>query len=406
MQIHKTIKPIFVCKFQCVGPECLMTCCGRNWSITIDKKTHQKYVLSSRADIASIAKENLVLLRKGKNNYSRVKLNEKGECPFVDENKLCMIHRDLGEEALSHTCSTYPRRSTRYQDETRHTLTLSCPEVVRRVLFDPDAMLLQEQDELVAGYKTNLIGQRQSASQTQQVIHLFAWNLIQSPSGNIEENLMALAQFILCLQHVNFDLHNRFAEVEDFYEALLNELQSGKSLLSSGHLAKSNAMKYLALSVMGTNVAKDSARDGFILEGHQLIASYLDVASISDAAELETKFDAINQQWHRLCENSCLSEPYVLRNYLLYKLYSSYFPGKNMATIMRQFYRIVLDFFYIKCILSVRSMQGEIDQQVVMKTIASLSEKTMHRSDMDARMDFAIDKINGGDDLSCLLLIG
>ncbi|PDP93082.1 flagellin lysine-N-methylase [Enterobacter cloacae] len=406
MQIHKTIKPIFVCKFHCVGPECLMTCCGRNWSISIDKKTHQKYVLSSRADIASIAKENLVLLRKGKNSYSRVKLNEKGECPFVDENKLCMIHRDLGEEALSHTCSTYPRSSTRYQDETRHTLTLSCPEVVRRVLFDPDAMLLQEQDELVAGYKTNLIGQRQSASQTQQVIHLFAWNLIQSPSGNIEENLMALAQFILCLQHVNFDLHNRFAEVEDFYEALLNELQSGKSLLSSGHLAKSNAMKYLALSVMGTNVAKDSARDGFILEGHQQIASYLDVAGISDEAELEAKFDAINQQWHRLCETSCLSEPYVLRNYLLYKLYSSYFPGKNMATIMRQFYRIVLDFFYIKCVFSVRSMQGEIDQQVVMKTIASLSEKTMHRSDMDARMDFAIDKINGGDDLSCLLLIG
>ncbi|MHC9001975.1 flagellin lysine-N-methylase [Enterobacter adelaidei] len=405
MQIHKTIKPIFVCKFQCVGPECLMSCC-RGWTINIDKKTHQKYVLSSHADIAAIAKENLILQRKGKNSYSRVKLNEKGDCPFFDENKLCMVHRDLGEEALSHTCSTYPRSSTRYQDETRHTMTLSCPEVVRRVLFDPDAMLLQEQDALVASYKTNLIGQRQSVSQTQQVIHLFAWNLIQSPSRNIEENLMALAQFILCLQYVNFDLHNKFAEVENFYETLLNELQSGKSLIDSRNLAKSNAMKYLALSVMGTNVAKDSVRDGFILEGHQEIASYLDVAGISDAKELEAKFDAINQQWHKLCAHSCLSEPYVLRNYLLYKLYSSYFPGKNTATIMRQFYRIVLDFFYIKCILSVRSMQGEIDQRVVMKTIASLSEKTMHNQTIDARMDFAIDKINGGDDLSCLLLIG
>ncbi len=382
-----------------------MSCC-RGWTINIDKKTHQKYVLSSHADIATIAKENLILQRKGKNSYSRVKLNEKGDCPFIDENKLCMVHRDLGEEALSHTCSTYPRSSTRYQDETRHTMTLSCPEVVRRVLFDPDAMLLQEQDALVASYKTNLIGQRQSVSQTQQVIHLFAWNLIQSPSRNIEENLMALAQFILCLQYVNFDLHNKFAEVENFYETLLNELQSGKSLIDSRNLAKSNTMKYLALSVMGTNVAKDSARDGFILERHQQIASYLDVAGISDAAELEDKFDAINQQWHKLCDHSCLSEPYVLRNYLLYKLYSSYFPGKNTATIMRQFYRIVLDFFYIKCILSVRSMQGEIDQRVVMKTIASLSEKTMHNQTIDARMDFAIDKINGGDDLSCLLLIG
>lgn len=382
-----------------------MSCC-RGWTINIDKKTHQKYVLSSHAGIAAIAKENLILQRKGKSNYSRVRLNEKGDCPFIDENKLCMVHRDLGEEALSHTCSTYPRSSTRYQDETRHTMTLSCPEVVRRVLFDPDAMLLQEQDELVARYKTNLIGQRQSVSQTQQVIHLFAWNLIQSPSRNIEENLMALAQFILCLQHVNFDLHNKFSEVENFYGALLNELQSGKSLIDSGNLTNSNAMKYLALSVMGTNVAKDSARDGFILEGHQQIAAYLNIAGSDDAAELEAKFDKINQQWHKLCEDSCLSEPYVLRNYLLYKLYSSYFPGKNTATVMRQFYRVVLDFFYVKFILSVKSMQGEIDQQVVMKTIASLSEKTMHNSTIDARMDFAIDKINGGDDLSCLLLIG
>lgn len=382
-----------------------MSCC-RGWTINIDKKTHQKYVLSSHAGIAAIAKENLILQRKGKSNYSRVRLNEKGDCPFIDENKLCMVHRDLGEEALSHTCSTYPRSSTRYQDETRHTMTLSCPEVVRRVLFDPDAMLLQEQDELVARYKTNLIGQRQSVSQTQQVIHLFAWNLIQSPSRNIEENLMALAQFILCLQHVNFDLHNKFSEVENFYGALLNELQSGKSLIDSGNLANSNAMKYLALSVMGTNVAKDSARDGFILEGHQQIAAYLNIAGSDDAAELEAKFDKINQQWHKLCEDSCLSEPYVLRNYLLYKLYSSYFPGKNTATVMRQFYRVVLDFFYVKFILSVKSMQSEIDQQVVMKTIASLSEKTMHNSTIDARMDFAIDKINGGDDLSCLLLIG
>jgi lysine-N-methylase len=46
--------------------------------------------------------KNLILQRKGKNRYSRVKLNEKGDCPFIDENKLCMVHRDLGEEALAY----------------------------------------------------------------------------------------------------------------------------------------------------------------------------------------------------------------------------------------------------------------------------------------------------------------
>lgn len=405
MQIHKTIKPIFVSKFQCVGPECLMSCC-RGWTISIDKKTHGKYISSTHADISRLAKENLIPLRKGKNNYSRVKLDEKGDCPFIDENKLCLIHRELGESALSHTCSTYPRGSTRYEDETRHTMTLSCPEVVRLVLFDADAMLLQEQETLRAVYKTNLIGRRQSMADVAQVIHLFAWNLIQSPSINVEENLMALAQFILCLQHVNFDLHNKFEQVEDYYEMLMAELKSGHSFLQANNIGQSNAMKYLALSVMGTNVARFSAREETILKGHKAIADYLDFANHHDTVELDKKFADLNLQWHGLCESSCLSEPHVLRNYLLYKMYSSYFPGNRIDTILRQFYRIVLDFYYLKVFLSVKSMQETIDQQVVMKTIAGFSEKTMHNQNIDARLDFAIDKINGGDDLSCLLLIG
>ncbi|MGC8401557.1 hypothetical protein ACP3P6_17155 [Enterobacter mori] len=53
--------------------------------------------------------------------------------------------------------------------------------MVRLVLFDADAMLLQEQETLRAVYKTNLIGRRQSMTDVTQVIHLFAWNLIQSP---------------------------------------------------------------------------------------------------------------------------------------------------------------------------------------------------------------------------------
>ena len=124
-------------------------------------------------EIAAIAKKNLILQRKGKNSYSRVKLNEKGTVLLSMKTSSAWSTAIWGRGALAYL-QHLPRSSTRYRDETRHTMTLSCPEVVRRVLFDPDAMLLQEQDELVAGYKTNLIGQRQSVSQTQQVIHLFA----------------------------------------------------------------------------------------------------------------------------------------------------------------------------------------------------------------------------------------
>ncbi|ANR80152.1 lysine-N-methylase [Kosakonia sacchari] len=405
MRHHKTVTPVFFDKFKCVGPDCLISCC-RSWKISIDKKTHQHYLSSSNPVIAAIAKENLIPVHNGKNEYSVIKLNEDKQCPFVDENRLCMVHRDLGEKALSRTCSTYPRGVRKYADEVRFSMTLSCPEVVRQVLFDPQSMLLQEKTTLVARSKVKLLQQQKPRDQVSQLVHLFAWNLAQAQSNNIEENLMALAQFILYLQMLNFDLQNNLAEVESFYSGLINELQNGRTLLRAQNTSRAASMKVDALTVMGKHVAKYASRDPLISHGHLQIADYLAITPEMGTAELSEKFTALDQQWKQLCQNSCLGEPHVLRNYLLYKLYESDFPGTNMATILRQFYRIVMDYFYLKTFLSVQSLHVEIDQTLVMKTIATFSEKTMHNSTINQRMDAAIDTINGGDDLSCLLLIG
>ncbi|MDN2485369.1 flagellin lysine-N-methylase [Kosakonia sacchari] len=405
MRHHKTVTPVFFDKFKCVGPDCLISCC-RSWKISIDKKTHQHYLSSSNPVIAAIAKENLIPVHNGKNEYSVIKLNEDKQCPFVDENRLCMVHRDLGEKALSRTCSTYPRGVRKYADEVRFSMTLSCPEVVRQVLFDPQSMLLQEKTTLVARSKVKLLQQQKPRDQVSQLVHLFTWNLAQAQSNNIEENLMALAQFILYLQMLNFDLQNNLAEVESFYSGLINELQNGRTLLRAQNTSRAASMKVDALTVMGKHVAKYASRDPLISHGHLQIADYLAITPEMGTAELSEKFTALDQQWKQLCQNSCLGEPHVLRNYLLYKLYESDFPGTNIATILRQFYRIVMDYFYLKTFLSVQSLHVEIDQTLVMKTIATFSEKTMHNSTINQRMDAAIDTINGGDDLSCLLLIG
>jgi lysine-N-methylase len=278
--------------------------------------------------------------------------------------------------------------------------------VARLVLFDADSMMQHESEQLLANAKTNLIGQRQPVSQVSQVIHLFAWNLIQAPTHNIEENLMALAHFILYLQRIEFNLHQRFDEAQAYYHLLLNDLQTGESLLTAQPSAQSLALKVRALAVLGSLVANDASRDGYVTQGHRQVAEFLNVAELQDGAALGEKFATIDAQWLTLRQTSCLAAPHVLRNYLLYKIYHSHFPGTDVATVMRQFYRMVLDYFYIKHLLSVKSLTEEVDQPLVLKTLASLAEKKLHSSTLDQRMNKAIDMINAGDDLSCLLLIG
>ncbi|MGU3413203.1 flagellin lysine-N-methylase [Enterobacteriaceae bacterium C34A] len=405
MQIHKVIKPEFVEKFTCVGPECLISCC-QGWKISIDKKTHHAYLNAEQPEIAALAKENLLRMRKGKSNYSMIKLDAQGQCPFIDENKLCLVHRELGEKALSVTCATYPRSKTRYADETRHLMTLSCPEVARLVLFDENSMLVHEQDELLAKAKINLIGQRQPVNQIHQVVHLFAWHLLQAPSVNVEENLMALAHFVVYLQRIEFDLYRHFAQAEQYHQQLLNDLATGESLIHRPSATDSVGLKVRALSVLGSLIARNSARDGIIREVHQQMATYLNVAESPDLQALADKFAALDKQWQQLCQDSCLSAPHVLRNLVTYKIYHSHFPGVDYSTAMRQVYRLILDYFYVKHLLSVKSLEEVPDRSTILKIVASLAEHTLHSSTIDRRMDKAIDMINAGDDLSCLLLIG
>ncbi|EOU46691.1 MULTISPECIES: flagellin lysine-N-methylase [unclassified Escherichia] len=404
MQIHKVIKPEFVKKFSCVGPDCLISCC-QGWQIDIDKKTHHDYLNAHHPEISSLAKENLMLVRKGKQRYSRIKLDAQGQCPFLDENKLCLVHRELGGNALSVTCSTYPRCKKHYADTTRYSMTLSCPEVARLVLFDADSMLVHEQDELLAKAKNNIIARQQPVNQIQQIVHLFAWHLLQAPSLNVEENLMALAQFMVYLQHIEFDLHRHFAQAEQYHQELLSELAAGISLIHRSTSTESVGLKVRALSALGSLIANEGARDNIIAGVHRKMAAYLNITASTDKQDLVDKFAVLDKQWQQLCQDSILSAPHVLRNLLTYKIYHCHFPDADFSTIMRQVYRLILDYFYIKHLLSVTSLEVTPDEATVLKIVASLAEKTLHSPIINQRMDKAIDMINAGDDLSCLLLI-
>jgi hypothetical protein len=216
---------------------------------------------------------------------------------------------------------------------------------------------------------------------------------------------VALAHLIMFLQRIDFDLHNKLAEAEAYFEKLLMALQNGESLRPEMSSTDSVRHKVHSLAVLGTLVAKYSSRDGFLGEGHKLISEYLGKFSGVDSAELSEKFARIDEQWQKLCTDSCLAAPHVLRNYLLYRLYQRNFPESSPETILRQYYRLVLEYFYVKHLLSVRSLEEGMNEAIVTKTLAGLAEQTMHASAIDSRFDRAINLINSGDDLSCLLLI-
>lgn len=72
---------------------------------------------------------------------------ENGWCPFLDQNKLCDIYSELGEEALCEVCTEYPRFVVEYGDVREKSLSVSCEEV-GRIIFSDEGKMSYEDIEL------------------------------------------------------------------------------------------------------------------------------------------------------------------------------------------------------------------------------------------------------------------
>jgi lysine-N-methylase len=142
MQMTKAVRPEYADRFRCIGPTCEDSCCA-GWQVDIDNATYEKYRAVSPGPLRVLMDANVLPVSESTasenpNAFARIKLLPSLECPFHTAERLCQIQAELGEEYLSHTCATYPRRTLTIDSLVDKTLTFSCPEACRLILLNPD----------------------------------------------------------------------------------------------------------------------------------------------------------------------------------------------------------------------------------------------------------------------------
>lgn len=123
----------FFNEFECIGSECPNTCCA-GWSVLVDDKSAE-YYKSVEGEFGDKLRENIQTVEKA--YYIR---GAQKRCPFLDENELCEIYKELGKEKMCKTCTNYPRESRMYGDIWFSTLTITCPEVARMLFARTDSI--------------------------------------------------------------------------------------------------------------------------------------------------------------------------------------------------------------------------------------------------------------------------
>ena len=111
------IKPVYYDGFRCIAGDCPITCC-QEWKIAVDEATERRWQANLREKLTQ------------KDGETVIGLTDEMKCPFLNEDKLCKLVIQYGEESLSETCTLFPRQIHDFGDRVEYSLVACCPEVV------------------------------------------------------------------------------------------------------------------------------------------------------------------------------------------------------------------------------------------------------------------------------------
>ena len=142
--MREAIEIMYMCldfykQFQCVGTDCLDSCCATGWQIPLDEKV-SRYYQNLQGEFGDFLRQNVE--RDETTGITSVRLTSGYRCPFLNENNLCRVYIECGEEWMSDECRIFPRARYDKNGNSMRGFTVSCEEVLRMLYTKSDSVRL------------------------------------------------------------------------------------------------------------------------------------------------------------------------------------------------------------------------------------------------------------------------
>lgn len=131
--------PHYFEQFRCTAAECVDTCCA-GWAIMIDEESLEKYK-NTEGPLGNRLHNSINWEEQSFCQYEK-------RCAFLNEDNLCDLHIEGGENMLCETCRNYPRHMEEFEGLREGSLSLSCIEAAKNILGckEPVQFLTMEDD--------------------------------------------------------------------------------------------------------------------------------------------------------------------------------------------------------------------------------------------------------------------
>jgi lysine-N-methylase len=377
--------PAYLEKFSCIGSNCEDTCCV-GWRVDIDQKTYKKYKNVSDREMKPLLNKHIKRRRSNASeiNYAKIVMDSNSACPLLNEDKLCSIQKTLGEDYLSNVCSTYPRTTNQVNETLEKSATLSCPEVARLALLNPEGIQFNEIEEPIDVRKSINKHLNTNREKTSPGINEYFWELriftiqvLQNRNYSIAQRLIVLGMFYQKIQgYLSEGNLNEITHQIASYNSLLED-GSFREVLAGIPTSTTIQMQFLkALTDIRISQGVMSRR---YMECFCEVLYGIQYTNDSSVEEITERYQSAFTDYYApfMTHNE-----YILENYLVNYVYKSLFPSSSNTDIFESYILLVVHYSLIK--LHLIGMAGyhkenfEVDH--VIKLIQSFAKTVEHNS--------------------------
>lgn len=196
----KLVKFAYFDEFQCTGSECPDSCC-KHWHICINKKEYLDYKNTEYSPrLRSVIDTAFKINGDSYTCYAEMRLKENGDCPFLGKDSLCMLQKEKGEDALSFTCSIFPRLNANVGEmAVRQSCSATCCHVTEILMKHPEGLRIVEEEYDRKNKYINSGIYSSNAIKRQWTAYPFYWNILNAEIDILQDRDFSIPERMLTL---------------------------------------------------------------------------------------------------------------------------------------------------------------------------------------------------------------
>ncbi|MDP4143300.1 MAG: flagellin lysine-N-methylase [Bacillota bacterium] len=397
--------PQYMKQFQCIGIKCKDNCCY-GWKIGIDENTYKKYKKTTKATIKQLINKNVTRNRSNPSmeNYAKIKLQENGCCPFLKEDKLCSIHKELGEEFLSKTCMTYPRITNVINEVHEKSLLLSCPEAARLILLNPNKMEFDEDEEPI-DIRNNIMHKINANSTVEEcfwMLRIFSISLLQNRQFSLGDRLIILGLFMKNVQECldNNEVSKVTAIIEEFNGIMGNgNLEETLRNIPTNLTIQMELMKEFNDGRFSIGFSKNS--QSYI----ECVSEFLNGIEYTINAKVEEVGEKYKKAYSSYYEPFMKEHEYILENFIVNYVFSQMFPITSKDGVFDAYMRLVINYSLCKMLLiGMAAYNKKLDEGLIVRLVYSYSRAIEHNK-LFFNNAFSLFKDNGYNTMAYMAIL-